>query len=307
MLTGKDILSIDDFERGDFDALLKLAAQYDEKGIPVDLLRGHVCGALFFEASTRTRLSFETAMQRLGAGVVGFADPGATSQKKKGESFEDTIRMVSGYVDAIVMRHPEAGAAARAAAVASVPVINAGDGANEHPTQTLLDLYAIQTTQGEIDGKTIAMVGDLKYGRVPHSLAKALTKFDGVKQIWVAPDSLQMPDQYTEAVERAGGEYVKTDSMQEALAEADIVYMTRVQAERFDDPTEYERVKDVYIVTPEMLEEAGPKKHMRILHALPRIVEIPTSIDETPYAYYFEQAAGGVPVRAALLASVLTE
>lgn len=304
MVNNRDIINIEEITKEEASEVLQLAAEFEKNGIPGEMLTGKVLGSLFFEPSTRTRLSFEAAALRLGAKVIGFSDTENTSVKK-GESLEDTIRMVDGYVDAVVMRHPEALAAQRAADVAQHPVINAGDGANQHPTQTLLDLYAIQKSQGKIDGITIAMVGDLKYGRVPHSLAKVLTVFDGVQQFWVAPENLAMPKEIFEYVEARGGSVEQTTDVAGIIPQVDILYMTRVQEERFAQKAEYEAVKDIYILQPEMLQDV--RSNMKILHALPRRYEIPTSIDDSPHAYYFEQARGGMYVRAALLALVLGE
>jgi aspartate carbamoyltransferase catalytic subunit len=303
MLNGRDVLSIDDLTKEDIESVLELAATYEREGYePRNRLAGHLLGSLFFEPSTRTRLSFEAAMQRLGGGVVGFSGVESTSHGAKGESFADTIRMVDGYADVIVVRHPSPGSAAEAASIAVHPVINAGDGAHEHPTQTLIDLFAIQKTQNRIDALTIGLVGDLKYGRVPHSLAKALTHWK-VRQVWVAPDELRMPEEIRAAVQAAGSTITETESLAEVMPEVDILYMTRVQAERFDQPEEYERVKDVYVLSEPLLESA--KGSMRILHALPRRFEIPEQIDQSEHAYYFQQAHGGMAVRAALLTHVI--
>ncbi|MFC1597995.1 aspartate carbamoyltransferase [Patescibacteria group bacterium] len=303
MLQGKDIISIDDFSKEDIESVLKLAKTYDTKGFSKDALEGKMMASLFFEASTRTRLSFETAMQRLSGGVVGFsAGSEGTSYAAKGESFADTIRMVDGYVDVIVIRHPKAGSAAEAAEVAEHPVINAGDGSNEHPTQTMIDLFAIQKTQKKLDGITVAMVGDLKYGRVPHSLAKALSLWNA-KQVWIAPDSLKMPDGVKKVVTDQGSEVQETESIEEIIGEVDILYMTRVQSERFEDKAEYEKVKDVYVLSEDILK--GARDNMRILHALPRRYEIPEQIDATHYAYYFQQAHGGAAARASVLTHVI--
>lgn len=303
MLAGRDIITIEDMSVQDIAEVLETAARFEQEGYPHDALEGVVVGSLFFEPSTRTRLSFETAVKRLGGEVSGFSGTDGTSVAK-GESFEDTIRIVNGYADAIIVRHPEAGSALTAAEVADVPVINAGDGPADHPTQTLLDLYAIQRTQGTLDGLVVAMVGDLKHGRVPHSLAKALSHFPHTKQVWVAPESLRMPNDVRSAVLGAGVEVEEVEDMASIIPNVDVLYMTRVQAERFTSQAEYELVKDVYVLQPKMLDSA--KENMRVMHALPRRYEIPESVDSSPHAYYFEQARGGVPVRAALLAAILT-
>ncbi|MCW1930599.1 MAG: aspartate carbamoyltransferase [Candidatus Kerfeldbacteria bacterium] len=301
--TFSDILGIEQFSAQDLLSIIDRARLFTEKGIPSDVLRGAVVGPLFFEPSTRTRLSFEAAVHRLGGSVIGFENTESTSITK-GETFEDTIRMVDGYVDFLVVRHPEAGAAQRAASVAEHAVINAGDGAHEHPTQSLLDLFTIAQSQGSLEKPLkIAFVGDLKYGRVPHSDAKALALFSNIEQYWVAPDALRMPDDVRAYVQSKGVTVVETADVANVLPEADIVVMTRVQKERFADVAEYEKVKDVYILTPEMC--MSIKKSMRILHPLPRRYEIPESIDALPQAYYFQQARFGVPVRAALLSLIV--
>ncbi len=304
-MNGRDLIGIQELTRHDIDAILSLARRYDARGIPPRALKGMMIGSCFFEASTRTRLSFEAAAHRAGADVIGFSDAGATSHVQKGESFEDTIRMVDGYVDCIVIRHPEEGAGVRAAEIAEHPVINAGDGSNEHPTQTLVDLYAIQKTQGSLDGLTVALVGDLKYGRVPHSLARALSLYPRTTQLWVAPSALRMPDDVRKSVQQGGVTIQETESLNEVIPNADILYMTRVQEERFDNKKDYERVKDVYVLQPELF--SGVKKNLRILHALPRRFEVPTSIDALPYAYYFQQARDAVVVRAALFTYLLKQ
>jgi aspartate carbamoyltransferase catalytic subunit len=303
MQSQTDFINIEEVTREDVLALCEQAAAFEKNGIPMDTLHGKVIASLFFETSTRTRLSFETAVHRLGGSIVGFAGIEGTSMHKKGESFEDTIRMVDGYADAIVMRHPEIGSAQRAADVAKHIVINAGDGANQHPSQSLLDLFAIYKAHGTLENLTVAFVGDLKYGRVPHSTAKALSLFPSTKQIWIAPDSLRMPEDVYTYVTQRGVNVEQTTELAANIPNVDILYMTRVQVERFENPAEYERLKDVYILKPEMLDNA--KESMRILHALPRRYEIPEAIDASPHAYYFEQAKGGVAVRAALLTALL--
>ena len=258
-------------------------------------------GSLFFEPSTRTRLSFETAVNRLGARVIGFSDAKNTSVSK-GETLKDTIKMVSNYVDLIVMRHPLEGSSRYASEVASVPVVNAGDGANQHPSQTLLDLYTIMQTQGRLDGLVINMVGDLKYGRTTHSLLQAMSHFNPTF-IFTAPDELKMPAEYKDYLDARGIPYKETSSLEEHLNDCDILYMTRVQQERFNDPMEYEKVKDVYRLTASMLD--GVKPGMKILHPLPRVGEIDQDVDDTPYAYYFKQAENGLYVRMAIISYLL--
>ncbi len=303
MLTNQDFLSITQPTKQDIETILRLAAEYDAGKFHPDTLRGKVIGSLFFETSTRTRLSFETAVQRLGGSIVGFAGSESTSMHTKGESFEDTIRVIAGYVDAIVIRHPDAGSAKIAADIAQVPVINAGDGPNEHPSQTLYDLYSIQKTQGSLDNLTIAMVGDLKYSRVAHSLAKALMHWPSTKQIWVAPAELRMPSDIKTLVDNTGITINETEDLESSIPEADIILMTRVQVERFTDPAVYERLKDVYVLRNSMLTSA--KSTMKIISPLPRREELPIEIDSSPHAYYFQQAAHGVPVRMALLSALL--
>lgn len=296
----KNLISIRDFSKDEMLHVLDIASEF-EADREQNFLAGKVIACLFFEPSTRTRLSFEAAVNRLGARVIGFPDNRNTSQTK-GETLEDTIKIVSNYVDMIVMRHPQAGAADVAASVASVPVINAGDGANQHPTQTLLDLYSIQKTQGRLDDLVIDMVGDLKYGRTVHSLTEALSLFD-TKFVYTAPEELRMPQKYLDLLESRHITYVQTDDIEYALNDCDILYMTRVQQERFSDMDEYNKVKDVYRLSASML--GGVKKNMRILHPLPRVNEIATDVDSTPYAYYFQQAGNGMYVRMAIISYLL--
>lgn len=266
------------------------------------LLAGKVVATLFFEPSTRTRLSFETAANRLGARVIGFADPKVTSGTK-GETLKDTIMMVSSYADVIVMRHYLEGAALYASEVAPVPIMNAGDGANQHPSQTMLDLYTIYQTQGTLDNLNIYMVGDLKYGRTVHSLLMAMRHFNPTFH-FIAPDELAMPTVYKRYCEEFGIKYVEhQDFDADTISDADILYMTRVQKERFADLDEYERVKDRYLLKKDMLVKA--RDNMKILHPLPRVNEIEYSIDDTPYAYYFQQAQNGLYARQALICDVL--
>ena len=258
--------------------------------------------SLFFEPSTRTRLSFETAVNRLGGRVIGFSDA-STSSQSKGESLKDTIMMVSNYADLIVMRHPLMGAARYASEISKVPIINAGDGANQHPTQTMLDLYSIQQTQGHLDNLTITMVGDLKYGRTVHSLLEAMHHFNP-RFNFVACDVLQMPEQYKQFCREQGIPYTETtDFSADIINESDIIYMTRVQRERFSDMMEYERVKNLYTLTASMLQ--GGKSNMRVLHPLPRVTEIAQDVDDTPWAYYFDQARNGLYARQAIICRAL--
>jgi len=296
----KSLLSIQDFSKQEILHVLEAAKEF-EKNREQDFLRGKVIACLFFEPSTRTRLSFEAAINRLGARVIGFPDNKNTSQSK-GETLEDTIKIVSNYVDMIVMRHPMEGAAAVAASVSPVPVINAGDGANQHPTQTLLDMYTILQTQGRLDGLTINMVGDLRYGRTVHSLSQAMSDFDP-KFIFTAPEELRMPRKYLEEFNAKGVPFVETASLEEHLNDCDILYMTRVQQERFPTREDYERVKDTYELTASML--SGVRPNMKVLHPLPRITEIAADVDDTPYAYYFQQAGNGMYVRMAVISYLL--
>ncbi len=290
-------ISISDFSREDLEYILSEAKKMEslsreEKGT---ILEGRPIASLFFEPSTRTRLSFETAISNLGGRVVGFADADTSSQKK-GETLSDTIRMASGYCDAIVMRHPLEGAARRASEISDVPVINGGDGANQHPTQTMLDLYTIQKEFGKIDGLKIAMVGDLKYGRTVHSLATALNHFNGIELSFVSPAELKMP---SSIVKDSKHPVKEIGNLGEIIPTADVIYMTRIQKERFPDPLEYGKVKDSFELTAKMLD--GAKQEMIVMHPLPRITEINVDVDETKYARYFAEAANGVPVREALL------
>lgn len=297
---GRDVISISDFSKAEILEVLHNAQVLKKEPQP-HLLEGLVMGSCFFEPSTRTRLSFETAMQRLGGRVVGFADPAVTSTKK-GETLYDSIKIVGQYVDVIAMRHPLEGAARRAAEATDKPIINGGDGANQHPTQTLLDLFSIQECQHKLNNLEIAMVGDLKYGRTVHSLAQALTHFNA-RLYFVAPDSLQMPEYICNELKNKGIKFSFHKKIEDVLNKVDVLYMTRIQGERFADQMEYEKVKNVYVLKAKMLDNA--KASMRILHPLPRVNEIETAIDKTKHAYYFEQAENGLYVRQAVLALVL--
>lgn len=299
----KDIISINDLDRAALTLVLATAATLKAHPQPM-LLQHKVIASLFFEASTRTRLSFETAIHRLGASVVGFSDSSNTSLGKKGETLADTISVISTYVDAIVLRHPQEGAARLATEFSSaIPVINAGDGANQHPTQTLLDLFTIQETQGRLNKINIAMVGDLKYGRTVHSLTQALAKFDGNRFFFISPESLAMPRYILTLLDEKGIIYSLHSSIEEVIPKLDILYMTRVQKERLD-PLEYANVKSQFVLRAAALE--GARTHMKVLHPLPRIDEITRDVDSTPYAYYFQQAGNGIFARQALLARILT-
>lgn len=296
----RDIISIKEFNKEEIALILKKTAALKRMPEP-RALEGKVLGSCFFEPSTRTRLSFETAMQRLGGNVIGFADPSITSTKK-GETLADTIKMVSGYADAIVLRHPLDGAARRAAEATDRPVINAGDGANQHPTQTLLDLFTIKECQGRLEHLNIAMVGDLKYGRTVHSLASALQYF-APTLLFVAPEQLQMPSYICDDLKRNGIPFSFHQTIEEIMERADIIYMTRIQEERFADRLEYERLKNVYVLKKHMLKPA--KATMRIMHPLPRVNEIAVDVDDSPHAYYFQQAQNGLFTRQALLSLIL--
>ena len=295
------IVAINDLSKEEILTLLDNAAYFEEHPNS-RLLDGKVVATLFFEPSTRTRLSFETAVNRLGGRIIGFSDPAATSTSQ-GEPLKDTIKMVSNYVDLIVMRHYLEGAAIYATEVTDVPVINAGDGAHQHPSQTMLDLYSIRKTQGRLDDLTITMVGDLKYGRTVHSLLMALSHFR-VKFNFVACDELRMPAEFREFCDENGIEYHESkDFSPEIINSSDIIYMTRVQRERFTDLMEYERVKDLYNLNNAML--AGSRDNLRILHPLPRVGEIAQDVDDNPKAYYFQQAKNGLFARQAMICRAL--
>ena len=281
--------------------LIRMGQEF-EKRPNRKLLDGRIVAPLFFDPSTRTRLSFETAANRLGAKVIGFTDPKVTSSTK-GETLKDTIMMVSNYADVIVMRHYLEGAAKYASEVSPVPVVNAGDGANQHPSQTLLDLYSINKTQGKLDDLHILLVGDLKYGRTVHSLIMAMRHFNPTFH-FIAPEELSMPEELKAYCREQGIKFEEqTEFNEEVIAKADIIYMTRVQRERFTDLMEYERVKDVYILRAAMLRNAKP--NMKILHPLPRVNEIAYDVDDDPHAYYFEQARNGLYAREAIICDVL--
>ncbi|RLI04543.1 aspartate carbamoyltransferase [Candidatus Bathyarchaeota archaeon] len=299
--TNRDIVSIRSFTREEIDYILEVSRSIEplvEKGS--NMLRGKVLAELFFEPSTRTMLSFQTAMYKLGGNVIGFAEPGVSSVWK-GESLADTVRVVESYSDVIVLRHPLEGAARFAAEYARVPVINAGSGAEEHPTQALLDLYTILKSKGKIDGLNIILMGDLRYGRTVHSLAYALSLYD-VNLNLVSPDLLKMRPEVIEDIKDRIEVSEHTDLM-EVLPDADVLYVTRIQKERFPDLGEYEKVKGSYVIDLNVLKKA--KEDLIVLHPLPRIDEIAVEVDSTPFAKYFEQARNGVVVRMALLALVL--
>jgi aspartate carbamoyltransferase catalytic subunit len=300
-MKNKSLVSINDYKKEDILRILDLAEDF-EQNPRQKILSNHVIASLFFEPSTRTRLSFESAINQLGGRVIGFSDAGSSSVKK-GESLRDTIQTVSLYSDLIVMRHPLEGSARFASEITDTPIINAGDGANQHPTQCLLDLYSIRKTQGSLDNLSIAFVGDLKYGRTVHSLVIALTMFKNVKFHLVSPFELKLPRAVKNFIKDAGLTYEQHDDIAHIVDDVDILYMTRIQRERFADPMEYERVKNAYILENSMLENT--KENLRILHPLPRVNEISEDVDTNNKAYYFQQAENGVYVRQALLASIL--
>lgn len=299
-MKNKSLVSIDDLSTEEVLKILELAGEFEKNPVQ-NLLNGKVIATLFFEPSTRTRLSFESAINRLGGKIVGFSDS-SSSSVTKGETLHDTIKMVSSYCDLIVMRHPVEGSARYASEIASVPVINAGDGANQHPTQTLLDLYSIKKTQGTLDNLNIFMVGDLKYGRTVHSLMMAMSRWNTTFN-FISPEELRMPDEFKLYLENLGLKYYEHTDFTEFISKADIIYMTRVQKERFSDPIEYEKVKNVYVLKNKMLDNTKP--NMRILHPLPRVNEIHPDVDSNPKAYYFTQALNGVYTRQAILCSLL--
>ncbi|MCK9411224.1 MAG: aspartate carbamoyltransferase [Prolixibacteraceae bacterium] len=300
-MSKKNLISITDFSKEEYLKIMELSRQFEENPSQ-SLLKGRVIATLFFEPSTRTRLSFETAINRLGGKIIGFSDSNSSSVSK-GETLHDTIKMVSNYADMIIMRHPLEGSARYAAEVSDVPVINAGDGANQHPSQTLLDMYSIMKTQGRLDDINLFMVGDLKYGRTVHSLLMAMSQFKNPIFNFVAPPELAMPDEYKIYLSNNGIRYFEHLEFNDIINQADIIYMTRVQKERFIDPVEYEKVKNVYILKNEML--ANTKPTVKILHPLPRINEIHTNVDNNPKAYYFTQARNGVFVRMAIISHLL--
>lgn len=296
----RSLISITDLTKEEIVRITELAAYFEEH--PYEpLLSGRVIASLFFEPSTRTRLSFESAINRLGARVIGFSDTANTSVSK-GETFHDTIQVIANYCDMIVMRHSLEGAPRYASEFSKVPIVNAGDGANQHPSQTLLDLYSIKKTQGRLDDINIVMIGDLKYGRTVHSLLQALSNFNA-RFTFVAPPELRMPEEYKQFLRDHNLRYTETTEIGDAIRDADIVYMTRVQRERFTDPMEYERVKNVYVLKNSMLE--GTKETMKILHPLPRVGEIDPDVDANPKAYYFNQTENGVYTRMAIISYLL--
>jgi len=297
---GRDIISIRDFSKKELLYVLSIAKRIEKNPNP-SLLKNRIASLLFFEPSTRTRLSFASAMQRLGGATVGFSTTEVTSLKK-GESLWDTIEMVEQYSDVIVIRHPLEGAARMAAEASSIPVINAGDGANQHPTQTLLDLYTIQKEKGRLENLNVGFLGDLKYGRTVHSLAIALSHFNS-KMFFISPAALAMPSHYVEELKQKGISVTEVSDLLKVSKQLDVLYVTRIQKERFPDLLEYEQYKDAYRLDKSLLENS--KKELIIMHPLPRVGEISPELDDTPNAVYFRQAGNGIPVRQALLALVL--
>jgi aspartate carbamoyltransferase catalytic subunit len=303
-LRGRDILRADQLSPHDLDLILTSAARCElvmRAGGALATMRNRVLATLFYEPSTRTRLSFETAMCRLGGQVISVADAAKSSSAAKGETLFDTGKMIEAYAEVAVIRHPVVGSAQELADGASIPVINAGDGAGQHPTQALLDLYTIRKEKGRIEGLTVALVGDLKNGRTVHSLSALLAHF-GVRFYFVSPPALGMPPEVTAALRAQGIEVVETTDLLEAIAKSDVIYMTRIQRERFADPSEYDRLKGSYVLRSGMLQSGVPGQI--ILHPLPRVDEIAVDVDALPGAAYFRQAANGVPVRMALIALV---
>ncbi len=299
-MKNKSLISINDYTKQDYLKIIELAEKFEKNPVN-DILKGKVIATLFFEPSTRTRLSFESAINKLGGRVIGFTDANSSSVSK-GESLKDTIKTVANYSDLIIMRHPIEGSARYASEVSKVPVINAGDGANQHPTQTLLDLYSIKKTQGCLENLNIFLVGDLKYGRTVHSLIMAMSYFNPTFN-FISPDSLRIPDEYKMFLDEKNIKYYEHSNFTEYIKDADIMYMTRVQRERFSDPIEYEKVKNTYILKNNMLKNT--KENLKILHPLPRVNEIDVEVDNNNKAYYFTQALNGVYTRQAIICSIL--
>lgn len=301
MLKSRNLIQPEDFSVQEIDEILALAQNIiDNPSKYSRICQGKLLATLFYEPSTRTRLSFEAAMNRLGGSVIGFSEPGSSSVSK-GESLGDTIRTVSNYADVIAMRHPKSGAAAEAIKYTEVPFINAGDGRNQHPTQTLTDLLTIKTLKGNLENHTIGICGDLKYGRTVHSLVKAMARYKNTKFVFIAPEELKMPDYIKEAIQ--GHAYYETTNLDEVIGSLDVLYMTRVQRERFDDQEQYDRLKDCYILNKSKMENAH--KDMIVMHPLPRVNEIDVDIDDDERSVYFKQAKFGMFVRMALIMKLL--
>lgn len=298
-LQGRSLICISDLSKEEILFILKKAEEVKKKP-PKDLLKDKILASCFFEPSTRTRLSFEAAMLRLGGGVIGFSDSDLTSAKK-GESLHDSMKIIGLYADLLVIRHPKEGAAQLASNASNKPIINAGDGANQHPTQTLIDLFTIKEWQGKLKGLNIALVGDLKYGRSVHSLSLACSHFD-MRLFFVSPEQLSLPDEISHVLKKQGVKFSFHRTIEEVLSKTDILYMTRIQKERFD-PFLYDKLKNAYILKEETLKKA--KKNLKVLHPLPRVNEIEVAIDNTAHACYFQQAENGLYVRMALLSLIL--
>ncbi|MDR2759233.1 MAG: aspartate carbamoyltransferase [Spirochaetaceae bacterium] len=304
MLTGRHLIEPGNFTLDELEALFRLAEDIEAHPERVrDICRGKVLATLFFEPSTRTRLSFEAAMLRLGGSCLGFAEPGSSSVTK-GESLADTVRTVACYADILVMRNPKEGAALLASRYAEAPVINAGDGGHHHPTQTLTDLLTIKRLRGSIRDLTVGFCGDLKFGRTVHSLAKALARYPRIRMIFISPPELKVPEYISRGIlEKEGSDYREADRLEEVIPELDVLYMTRVQRERFFNEEDYIRLKDSYVLNVEKMEQARPS--LIVLHPLPRVNEIDVEVDRDPRAVYFKQAKYGMYVRMALIASIL--
>lgn len=301
-MKNNSLISIHDYSKENYLKILDLAEIYQKNPKEYEnLLNGKIIATLFFEPSTRTRLSFESAVQRMGGRIIGFSDPGSSSVQK-GESLKDTILTVAQYSDLIVMRHPIEGSARWASEVSPVPIINAGDGANQHPTQCLLDLFTIKETQHRLDNLTLTFVGDLKYGRTVHSLIQAMSNFNPTFHL-VSPDTLKLPNEYKIMLKEKNVSYYEHADITEVLKDTDIVYVTRVQRERFSDPIEYEKVKNAFVLDASML--TGTKPNLKVLHPLPRVNEISIDVDDTNKAYYFQQALNGVYTRMAIISLIL--
>ncbi|MBC8631809.1 aspartate carbamoyltransferase [[Eubacterium] tenue] len=300
-LKGRNLIQPEDFSINEIDEILSLSQNIiDNPSKYSRVCEGNLLATLFYEPSTRTRFSFEAAMNRLGGRVIGFSEPNSSSTAK-GETLEDTMETVSCYADAIVMRHPRAGSALEASRFARVPFINAGDGGNQHPTQTLTDILTIKSLKGKLENHTVGLCGDLKNGRTVHSLVKAMSRYKDTKFVFIAPEELKMPDYIKEAIK--GHDYIETNNLDEVIEELDILYMTRVQQERFENKDEYERLKDYYILTTEKMKKA--KSDMLVMHPLPRVNEIDTQVDKDKRAVYFDQAKFGMYVRMALIMKLL--
>lgn len=299
----KNIISIKDFTRSDIDYILKEASTLENVAQSKEIseeLKGKILGLMFFEPSTRTKMSFETAMKRLSGQCIGFENTGSSSVSK-GESIADTAKMYEGYCDALVIRHELEGVSKFISDLVDVPVINAGDGASQHPTQTLLDLYTIKKEIGSIDNLKIALIGDLKYGRTVHSLANSLTLYDNVELYFVSPPELKMPQEILHDLDKVGMSYTEVSNISEIIDKVNVLYVTRIQKERFGDIDDYLKIKGAYIINKKMLEG----KDLIVMHPLPRIDEIAGDVDDTKYNKYFTQAANAVPIRMAILKTLI--